>query len=807
MVVAPGSLHSGRTTLRALAQRFSELPPYPTAAALAVVLLCTGETLVIPGPITLAYAGQLFALAAPIGAVLGLFIALLLTLGERISAVHRLLTPWTIWPVLGMGVGASIANMLGAFQRLGTHYDRLARFTLVGAIAGGLALGVLIAALQPTARHPRGFLVDASSIQRAIASVVLVAGACALSYADHTLYVGLYVPAHVALRVSAALLIATALAISAAELLLPRFLRQAWIAIALVLCIPLASLDEHDSDVVQSMVMRPWPATVLRVARSVFDLDRDGFSYLLGGGDCNDWSRDINPGAREVPGNGIDDNCLFGDRAKVVSVAAPPAVPAKPSPMSVVLITLDAVRWDRFGGNDPTSGPRGRNTMPNIERFARGGVLFKKAYSTGAWTSIAIGTMMRGLHARKLAWSRYYETSAYRLVKAPITGRLAAGEQPAKMFPLGFEDPHWPLAYWLKRRGMRTIGVVDDGFSQMLSSTVGPARGFDVYREVNVEPVSVAEANREKKIGRRATRDDTTTAAFAIAELRKYGTRKEPFFMWTHFFGAHTPSREHPGVPKTGDSVSQLYDHEVRFVDQQVERVLDAVRKLDRKVAVFITSDHGEAFFSRYRSHGADMSDDVLAVPLIAKVPGWKSRAIDTPVSSVDIMPTILGVTGTPLPAGLDGIDLGRLVRGEKLEERVLLSDTWQFGNDSKAFSELVAAFDGKHKVVLDRIDHSFSVYDQTNPSAPPLRVEGLANGKLARSILGYLEDTGGQLTMQEEPPSPKAAAKAKAEKAKKTAKDAKGSEPSKASEQTAPLKPTTPAKPASAPAAVQPAR
>jgi arylsulfatase A-like enzyme len=363
------------------------------------------------------------------------------------------------------------------------------------------------------------------------------------------------------------------------------------------------------------------------------------------------------------------------------------------------------------------------------------------------------------------------------MVKSPLDGKLAPHEAPAKMFPLAFDDPHDSLPELLKRRGMRTIGVVDDGFSQMLANTVGIGRGFDVFREVNVEPVTIEEALREQKVGRRTTRDDATTSAFALAELRKYGEKPEPFFLWVHFFGAHTPSRTHAGAPKYGSSQEDAYDHEVRFVDMQVERVLAAVRKLDRKVAVFLTSDHGEAFFRRYRSHGADMSDDVLAIPLIAQVPGWKATHIDTPVSLVDVMPTVLGVTKTPAPAGLDGIDLAALVRGVPQPERVLLSDTWQFGNDNKAFSELVAAFDGKHKVVLDRMDHSFSVYDQTDPEAPPLRIDGLANGKLARSILAYLEDTGGQLHVVDGPPEPakpKPTATAPAPEVGKAAKKAK---------------------------------
>ena len=37
----------------------------------------------------------------------------------------------------------------------------------------------------------------------------------------------------------------------------------------------------------------------LRGARYTFDLDRDGFSWVLGGGDCDDWNARINPTARD----------------------------------------------------------------------------------------------------------------------------------------------------------------------------------------------------------------------------------------------------------------------------------------------------------------------------------------------------------------------------------------------------------------------------------------------------------------------------------------------------------------------------
>jgi arylsulfatase A-like enzyme len=243
--------------------------------------------------------------------------------------------------------------------------------------------------------------------------------------------------------------------------------------------------------------------------------------------------------------------------------------------------------------------------------------------------------------------------------------------------------------------------------------------------------------------------NDAGTAELAVSTLKRVprGTR---FFMWVHFFGIHWPDDEHPGIRDYGPTQADKYDHEVAFFDRECGKLLDAIGARPDPVAVIIAADHGESLALGIRQHGLTLEEAVIKIPLIASVPGWPAEHINQPVSTLDLVPTILGLTETPAPSYLDGVDLARIVHGEPMRPRILFSDTWRFDALERLEINYSAAFDGVNKVIMDRLTGGVYELDQRRETRPPEASQNPVFYNLTRALFAYLEETGGALDLSE---------------------------------------------------------
>jgi arylsulfatase A-like enzyme len=386
---------------------------------------------------------------------------------------------------------------------------------------------------------------------------------------------------------------------------------------------------------------------VLAPLRHATDRDRDGFSRYFGGGDCDDGNADVNPGAVDIPGNGVDEDCSGADAA--VSVDEPPVAPLEeatqgqaewmaarlPDKPNVVLLTVDAMRFDigYMGYQRPVT--------PNIDALARQGVVFEKSYALASYTAKSLPPMLIGKYTSEThrGWSHFNR----------------------------FEPKDTFVQERLQRAGVRTISV--QGYWYFYMKGYGFERGFDVL-DSSPAPKHIA------------VKDDLSfnsdkMADAAIAQLSKPENTSGQFFLWMHFVDPHSEYVRHKDFD-FGPSSRDRYDSELAFVDHHLGRVVDFIEKSEfgKRTIVIVSSDHGEAFGEKGMiRHGFEVWEPLVRVPFLVRVPDVEPRRIAQRRSLIDLVPTILDFYGIPQPDGA-GTDF--------LSGRSLLKDVlWPPGHES----------------------------------------------------------------------------------------------------------------------------
>jgi choline-sulfatase len=292
-----------------------------------------------------------------------------------------------------------------------------------------------------------------------------------------------------------------------------------------------------------------------------------------------------------------------------------------PRQPNLVLVTLDTVRADHLG----CYGDR-QAVTPWLDRLASEGVRFANASSAVPLTLPSHTSLLTGL------------LPPHNGMRNNGVGALRPGTA--------------TLATLLAGAGYRTAAFIG---AFVLDHRFGLKAGFEVYDD---------EIERDPKAGTvlEAERPGREVVDRALAWLAKDGGR--PFFLWVHLYDAHAPytpppewAARHPGRP---------YDGEISAVDEQVGRILKALRQrgLDGRTVVAVAADHGESLGEHGElTHGLLLYEPTLHVPLLLRAPwGLKARVVEAPVSLVDLAPTLAGLLGKPFPtaASLDGRDLSR---------------------------------------------------------------------------------------------------------------------------------------------------
>lgn len=470
-------------------------------------------------------------------------------------------------------------------------------------------------------------------------------------------------------------------------------------------------------------------ASVASVLRRVADLDRDGYSAVLDGGDCDDFCRAINPDAAEEPGDGLDNDCRDGDalpgekRAFALdpSLAAPTAVaadttlpngtpkppdptppPTTPAPDAasvpdaaaaatptpppapggldraklakshVFVILVDTVRADHvhhYGYE--------RETTPNIDALAKESLVFRRAYAQANHTPRSMPSIFTGRYPSEIAWDELFRNFS------PI------------------KESNTTLFEVLKGHGFTTLGVFAHWYFD-------PERrlnqGFDVWDNKGAK--TLAEGNTMSPAPL-----VTKKALAHIEELAGKGQRIAAFI---HYMDPHSRYMTHPELKafNKNETLLDKYDGEIYWTDNEVGKLVEGLKRLglyDDSV-IIVLADHGEAF-KDHKSyfHGMTLYREEIEVPLLIRVPGVAAKDVTERVALVDVFPTVLDLVGAPFDGKVQGVSLLPVALEGRPRGKPVYAELCKYPNWPE---DIRALYVGDLKIIWNKTKNLWELFD-----------------------------------------------------------------------------------------------
>lgn len=340
---------------------------------------------------------------------------------------------------------------------------------------------------------------------------------------------------------------------------------------------------------------------------------------------------------------------------------------AKGPAQGVILIQGDTLRTDHldlYGYARPTA--------PTLRGLAEQGALFRNAITQTTWTKAATPSVLASLYA-----------STHGVHQIP--DRLPASAT--------------TIAEVFREAGYATLSFSSVSFTGQFTNL---HQGFEELHE------------SESTAGRAGPRGSKTAREF-VDRLTDWieDHRDVPFFVFLHVFDPHSPYepnrpydvlwadpkqrdeylRQQEVIKKfvvdpflaqrgmaTRDELVKAgldpeafirfskdwYDGSIRGMDAEIGRVVERLRALglgDRTLIAFY-ADHGEEFHDHGRMwHGQSVYGEMVRVPLIlwgAGIP--KGVEVEAPVELIDLMPTLVELSGLPVPKSAQGQSLRPLL-------------------------------------------------------------------------------------------------------------------------------------------------
>jgi arylsulfatase A-like enzyme len=383
-----------------------------------------------------------------------------------------------------------------------------------------------------------------------------------------------------------------------------------------------------------------------------------------------------------------------------LSLATPRFMQAPQGQKNVIVIIFDA-----FSAYNISLYGYSRETTPNIAKLAERAIVYNKHYAGGNFTTPGTASLLTGTHpwthrafeldsevAESVAshnifniFQNHYRIAYTHNILANTLlkqfrndideliprEQLLLGSYGNFIQTLFSNDEDIATVSWTRNIKLKDTGYA---YSLFLSHFYQPLQDHMV-RNVNLQfPRGIPTANF----------DDGYVLGHAIDSIsERLAVIPQPFLGYFHFLPPHSPYRTslefYNKFNKDGfepqdkplnvfsqklDRLDLLrkrmeYDEFILYVDNEFGRLynhLEATGLLENTILV-MTSDHGELNERGIAGHAtAALYEPLIRVPLLIFEPGRKDRTdINTPTSAVDLLPSLLHLTGQTIPDWIEG--------------------------------------------------------------------------------------------------------------------------------------------------------
>lgn len=315
-----------------------------------------------------------------------------------------------------------------------------------------------------------------------------------------------------------------------------------------------------------------------------------------------------------------------------------------------------------------------RETTPFLDNFARNNsVRFETVVAGGSWTQPAV-------------------MSLFTSVEPSVHMRVLPNKQHTK----GLST----LADKLREAGYQTVGITAN---KMVGRKFGYSVGFDVWDDFSA---TSPPGSGIKEAGA-GYADGMTLTRLGLRRLSRRDPEK-PLFLFLFYMDTHwdfNPPAPYDSKFSEGSipppvgiwmspssmvdaemrrRVKDAYDGEVAAFDNAVSNLITSISATPRwnDTVVVVAGDHGESFWERgWASHGNNLSDDELLVPLFIKpskntVHFTAGAVVRGQVAAIDIAPTILDLASVEIPKSWSGRSLKGFLHGGVAEGVPVVSET-----------------------------------------------------------------------------------------------------------------------------------